>query len=108
MITLTELAAQKVQQKLQQRGQGIGISVGVKITGCSGLAYVLEYIDNPPIAKDWMQYSSHGVTVWVNGKDLSYVRGLIMDFKRQGLNEGFEFVNPNETARCGCGESFRV
>ena len=108
MITLTELAAQKVQQKLQQRGQGIGISVGVKTTGCSGLAYVLEYIDNPPIIGDWMQYSSHGVTVWVNGKDLSHVTGLIMDFKRQGLNEGFEFVNPNETARCGCGESFRV
>lgn len=108
MITLTELAAQKVQQKIQQRGQGIGISVGVKTTGCSGLAYVLEYIDNPPITRDWMQYSSHGVTVWVNGKDTVYLSATVIDWKRQGLNEGFEFVNPNETARCGCGESFRI
>ena len=108
MITLTELAAQKVQQKLQQRGQGIGISVGVKTTGCSGLAYVLEYIDNPPITRDWMQYSSHGVTVWINGKDTVYLGNTVIDWKRQGLNEGFDFVNPNETARCGCGESFRV
>ena len=108
MITLTELAAKKVLKHLTDRGRGHGITIGVRTTGCSGLAYKLEYIDAPPVTRDWMQYSSHGVTVWVNGKDLSYVNGLIMDFKRQGLNEGFEFVNPNETARCGCGESFRV
>jgi iron-sulfur cluster assembly protein len=108
MITLTELAAQKVQQKLQQRGQGVGITVGVRTTGCSGLAYKLEYIDSPPITQDWFKYESHGVSVWVNGQDTPYINGLTMDYKRQGLNEGFEFINPNETARCGCGESFRI
>ena len=108
MITLTETAAKKVLKQIEKRGQGVGISIGVRTTGCSGLAYKLEYVDTPPVTQDWMTYNSYGVRIWVNGKDLSYVDGLTMDYKRQGLNEGFEFVNPNETARCGCGESFRI
>ena len=108
MITLTELAARKVLQHIERRGRGIGIHVGVKHTGCSGLAYVLEYIDITPVTRDWMKYTSHGATVWVNGKDLVYLDGLEIDYKRQGLNEGFDFRNPNERDRCGCGESFRV
>ena len=82
--------------------------IGVRTTGCSGLAYKLEYVDAPPVTRDWMTYDSNGVNIYVNGKDLPYVNGLTMDYKRQGLNEGFEFINPNETARCGCGESFKV
>ncbi len=108
MITLTELAAKKVLKHLKDRGRGHGITIGVRTTGCSGLAYKLEYIDAPPVTRDWFQYESHGVTVWVNGKDVPYLTGLTMDYKRQGLNEGFEFINPNERDRCGCGESFRV
>jgi iron-sulfur cluster assembly protein len=108
MITLTELAARKVHKHLELRGKGIGISVGVKTTGCSGLAYVLEYIDTPHITRDWIKFESHGVTVWVNGKDLVFVDGTIIDWKRQGLNEGFDFINPKERDRCGCGESFRI
>jgi len=108
MITLTELAAKKVLTHLEQRGQGVGITIGVRTTGCSGLAYKLEYVDAPPVTRDWMTYDSYGVKIYVNGRDLPYVNGLIMDYKRQGLNEGFEFVNPNERDRCGCGESFRV
>lgn len=108
MITLTEKAAQKVQQQLERRGRGVGIAIGVKTTGCSGLAYTLEYVDQAPVTRDWMGYDSHGVRIYVNGKDLVYLDGLEMDWKRQGLNEGFDFVNPRETARCGCGESFRV
>jgi iron-sulfur cluster assembly protein len=108
MITLTELAAKKVMKHLTARGKGHGITIGVRTTGCSGLAYKLEYIDNPPVTRDWIKYESNGVTVWVNGKDAPYLTGLTMDCKRQGLNEGFEFVNPNERDRCGCGESFRV
>jgi iron-sulfur cluster assembly protein len=108
MIQLTEIAAKKVLKHIEKRGQGIGIVVGVRTTGCSGLAYKLEYIDTPFATRDWMTYESNGVTVWINGKDLPYVNGLTMDYKRQGLNEGFEFINPNETARCGCGESFKV
>jgi iron-sulfur cluster assembly protein len=108
MIELTETAARKVQQQLSKRGKGVGIMIGVRTTGCSGLAYKLEYVDTPPITRDWMDYTSHGVKIYVNGKDLPYVNGLTMDYKRQGLNEGFEFINPNERDRCGCGESFRV
>jgi iron-sulfur cluster assembly protein len=108
MITLTELAAKKVQQHLDKRGRGEGIMIGVRTTGCSGLAYKLEYVDVAPITRDWMTYDSNGVKIYVNGKDLPYVNGLTMDYRRQGLNEGFEFINPNERDRCGCGESFRV
>jgi iron-sulfur cluster assembly protein len=108
MIDLTELAAKKVTAYLLKRGHGIGITIGVRTTGCSGLAYKLEYVDTAPITRDWMSYDSHGVKIYVNGRDLPYVDGLLIDFKRQGLNEGFEFINPNERDRCGCGESFRV
>jgi iron-sulfur cluster assembly protein len=106
MITLTETAARKVQQQLQRRGQGVGIRVGVRTTGCSGLAYCLEYVDTP--AQDLVQYTSNGVDVYVDPRDLPYVDGMVMEWRRQGLNEGFDFVNPNERDRCGCGESFRV
>jgi len=108
MITLTELAARKVQQQLNKRGKGVGIMIGVRTTGCSGLAYKLEYVDSPPVTRDYMTYDSHGVKVYVNGKDLPYVDGLTMDWRRQGLNEGFDFINPQERDRCGCGESFRI
>jgi len=108
MIHLTEVAARKVKQQLERRGKGIGISVGIRTTGCSGLAYTLEYIDNPPITRDWMTYDSHGVKIFVKGKDLIYMDGMTMDYKRQGLNEGFDFINSKERDRCGCGESFRI
>jgi len=108
MVTLTELAAKHALRNLEKRGRGIGLTVGVKTTGCSGLAYVLEYIDTAPLTRDWMRYTSHGVTVWVNGKDLVYLDGLEIDWKKEGLNEGFDFKNPLERDRCGCGESFRV
>ena len=108
MITLTEQASNKVKQQLIKRGKGIGLSVGVRTTGCSGLAYVLEYIDHAPVTRDWFKYDSHGVTVWVNGRDSVYLNGLEIDWKRQGLNEGFDFNNPQERDRCGCGESFRI
>ncbi len=108
MITLTELAAKKVQQHLTKRGKGVGIMIGVRTTGCSGLAYKLEYVDTLPVTRDWMTYDSHGIKIYVTGKDLPYVNGLTMDWKRQGLNEGFEFINPNAKDYCGCGESFRI
>jgi iron-sulfur cluster assembly protein len=108
MINLTERAAKKVIKSLEHRGHGVGIRIGIKTTGCSGLAYVLEYVDTVPVTRDWFRYDSHGATVWVNGKDHVYVNGLEVDYVRQGLNEGFEFRNPNERDRCGCGESFRI
>lgn len=108
MITLTELAAKKVLNHLDKRSKGVGIMIGVRTTGCSGLAYKLECVDVPPATRDWMTYDSHGVKIYVNGRDLPYVNGLTMDYRRQGLNEGFEFINPNERDRCGCGSSFRI
>lgn len=106
MINLTEKAAKKVQQQLVQRGKGLGILIGIRTTGCSGLAYKLEYVDKE--VNDYNVYNSHGVNVYVNPKDLPYIDGMIMDWRRQGLNEGFEFINDKERDRCGCGESFRV
>lgn len=106
MISLTEIAAKKVLKQLEKRGQGIGILVGVRTTGCSGLAYKLEYVDQTD--NDVIQYESNGVNVFVSPKDLPYIDGMTMDYKRQGLNEGFDFINDKERDRCGCGESFRV
>lgn len=108
MITLTELAADRVKTQLTHRGKGQGIRIGVKTTGCSGLAYVLEYVDIAPVTRDQFVYESHGIKVWIDGKSMPYVNGVTVDWQKRGLNEGFEFINPNERDRCGCGESFRV
>jgi iron-sulfur cluster assembly protein len=105
-ITLTEKAAERVQQFLANRGQGAGLRVGVKTTGCSGFAYVLEFVDE--VDEHDQVFESHGVKVIVDAKSLVYLDGTELDYKREGLNEGFEFRNPNESARCGCGESFSV
>lgn len=107
MISVTDLAAKKILSSLAKRGRGEGIQVGVKTTGCSGLAYVLEYVDNPNL-HCVRHYDSNGVRVFVDPKNIPYLDGMIIDFKRNGLNEGFEFINKNERDRCGCGESFRV
>ena len=106
MITLSELAASKVKTQLERRGKGLGIRIAVKTTGCSGLSYVMEYVD-VPMPED-MSFVSRSVHVFVDPKSLVYVDGVEMDWVRNGLNEGFDFKNPNEKARCGCGESFTV
>ena len=106
MITLTHLAAEKVKQQLDRRKKGLGIRVSVKTTGCSGLAYVLEYVDTPN-AED-ISFVSYNTHVFVDPKSLAYLEGVEVDWVRNGLNEGFDFSNPNERDRCGCGESFRV
>lgn len=106
MISLTELAAEKVKTQLERRGKGLGIRVAVKTTGCSGLSYVIEYVDIPQ--PEDMSFVTHGIHVFVDPKSLVYVDGVEMDWVRNGLNEGFDFKNPNEKARCGCGESFTV
>jgi iron-sulfur cluster assembly protein len=106
MITVTEQAAKKISTSLARRGGGIGIRLGVRTTGCSGMAYVLEYVDK--LNEDDQVVETNGVTVVMDGKSAVYLTGLQVDYKRQGLNEGFEFINPNEKDRCGCGESFRI
>ena len=108
MITLTEIAAQKVKQNLSKRGSGLGLLIGVRTTGCSGLAYKLEYVDQLSTVQGYDNYTCHGVDIWVNPKDLPYISGMKMDWVRQGLNEGFDFINTKEAASCGCGESFTI
>jgi iron-sulfur cluster assembly protein len=108
MITITEKAANKIKQTLAKRGKGLGIRIGVKTTGCSGLAYVLEYVDKYEPESGVTNFAQKDFIILVDEKSLVYLKGLNMDYVRNGLNEGFEFTNPNERDRCGCGESFRV
>jgi iron-sulfur cluster assembly protein len=108
MITVTDTAYKKIKQNLQRRGKGIGIRIGVRTTGCSGLAYVLEYVDKYEGEEGVINYAQSEFCVLVSLKDEPYLNGLTMDWVRNGLNEGFDFVNPNERDRCGCGISFRV
>lgn len=105
-IVLTEAAADHVKNYLASRGKGDGIRIGVKTTGCSGLAYVLEYIDE--VREEDTLFESQGVKVFIDPKSLVYLDGTHMDFVKEGLNEGFKFENPNSKAECGCGESFTV
>jgi len=105
-ITLTESAAKHVSRFIEKRGKGLGLRLGVRTTGCSGMAYKLEYADQ--LAPEDLQFQSYGVTVIVDPKSLAYIDGTELDFVREGLNEGFKFNNPNVKSECGCGESFRV
>jgi iron-sulfur cluster assembly protein len=105
-VTLTERAAKHVSSFLARRGKGIGLRLGVKTTGCSGMAYKLEYADAANVEDQ--TFESHGVRILVDPKSLVYLDGTELDFVREGLNEGFKFNNPQEKDRCGCGESFRV
>lgn len=107
-ITLTEKAATHVKHYLSDRGHGVGIRVAVRTTGCSGMAYVLEYADNKLIEEGDQVFESHGVSIVVDDKSLIYIDGTEMDYVKEGLNEGFKFENPNVKGECGCGESFSV
>lgn len=105
-ITLTDAAAQRAKTFLANRGKGLGLRLGVKTTGCSGLAYVLEFVDD--LNDDDEVFEDNGVKVIIDGKSLVYLDGTQLDFAKEGLNEGFLFNNPNANGECGCGESFNV
>ncbi|MEK7990926.1 MAG: iron-sulfur cluster assembly protein IscA [Thiotrichaceae bacterium] len=105
-LTLTEKAAQHVQKSIASRGQGIGVRIAVTTSGCSGMAYTLEFVDE---VKDEEQvFESNGVKLITDPKSLLYLDGTELDFVREGLNEGFQFNNPNVKDMCGCGESFTI
>ncbi len=106
MLSVTETAANNIKKVLEKRGKGYGIRVGVKTTGCSGLAYVLEYVDAP--TENDIRIECQGCMIYIDPKSCPYIQGTEIDYVKKGLNEGFEFRNPNERDRCGCGESFRV
>ena len=105
-ITITESAAKHVAKQIARRGKGLGLRLGVRTSGCSGLAYKLEFADD--ILPEDATFESNGVRVLIDPKSLAYLDGTELDFVREGLNEGFKFNNPNEKDRCGCGESFNV
>jgi iron-sulfur cluster assembly protein len=106
-ITLTETAATRVRAFLENRGKGIGLRLGVKTTGCSGMAYVLEFVDELNEGEDEV-FEHSGVKIIIDKKSLVYLDGTQLDYVKEGLNEGFEFNNPNAKGECGCGESFNV
>ncbi len=105
-LTMTESAADHVRRHMQNRGKGVGIRVGVKTTGCSGLSYVLEFVDE--LNPEDTAFDQGGFNLVVDPKSLAYLEGTELDFVKEGLNEGFQFNNPNAKNACGCGESFHV
>ncbi len=105
-VSMTQAAATHVEKYMAKRGKGVGLRLGVRTTGCSGLAYKLEYADT--IAPEDHVYEHFGVKVLIDPKSLPYLDGMELDFAREGLNEGFKFNNPNVKDECGCGESFTV
>ena len=107
MISFTDISRNKIQKLVTAKNYA-GIRLGVKTTGCSGLAYVLEYVKEYTPESGTINYAQEGFVVLVDLKHEVYLKNMIVDYVRQGLNEGFEFNNPNERDRCGCGESFRV
>ena len=105
-ISLSDSAAARVSAFLTNRGQGVGLRLAVRTSGCSGMAYVLEFVDE--LQPDDLVFEDKGVKVIVDGKSLVYLDGTELDFVKEGLNEGFKYNNPNVKDECGCGESFNV
>lgn len=105
-ISLTESAAKQIQKQLAKRGKGIGLKLAVKKSGCSGYAYVLDYAET--LEAEDAVFEDFGVKVLVPKDDLQLIDGLQLDYRKEGLNEAFQFNNPNVKGTCGCGESFSV
>jgi iron-sulfur cluster assembly protein len=105
-VTITEKAAERVEAFLANRGSGVGIRLAVRTSGCSGMAYEVEFADE--VRDEDTVFEEHGVKVIIDAKSLVYLQGTEIDYTKEGLNEGFKFTNPNAKAACGCGESFNV
>lgn len=103
---MTPAASERVRTFIENRGKGLGLRLGIKTTGCSGLAYVLEFVDD--LNEDDTLFNIDDVNIIIDGKSLTYLSGIELDFVKEGLNEGFKFTNPNAKGECGCGESFNV
>ena len=106
MITITENAANYIKNFLEKRGKGLGVRLGVKTSGCSGMAYNLEFVDEAD--PEDLVFEQNGAKVYIDSKSLVYLDGTQMDYTKEGLQEGFKFENPNVKDSCGCGESFHV
>ena len=106
MITLTNNAKSRFQQQILERGKGLGIRFDITKTGCSGYAYKIDFAD------EWRSedlLSIHdNLYIWITKDAYKHLDGMTVDYIKKGINEQFEFINPNESGRCGCGESFTV
>ena len=105
-MDVTEIAKNKIKSHLTKRGKGVGIRIGIETTGCSGFAYTLEFADN--INEEDILNEYDGFAILIDPKANDILEGITVDYQKKGLNEGFEFINPLEKARCGCGESFTI
>jgi iron-sulfur cluster assembly protein len=108
MISASPRAVSKIASNLERRGNGVGLRIGVRTTGCSGMAYTLEYLDSRDYEEGVTDFYADHILIRVDNRDLVYIDGMIIDYAREGFNEGFKFLNPNVKDECGCGESFRV
>ena len=105
-VSITESAARQIKKQLEKRGKVIGLKLGVKKSGCSGFSYTIDYAD---ILYDGdAVFDNFDVKVIVAADDLKFVDGIELDYQRKGINESFQFKNPNVKGTCGCGESFSV
>ena len=105
-MQLTESAAKRIQQQIDKRGGGVGLRIGVRKSGCSGFAYTIDYADT--VGADDQVFEQFGTKLVVRAEHLPMLEGTTLDFRKEGLNEAFKFLNPNVTGECGCGESFTV
>ena len=107
LIQITEKAAERVKFLLAKRSEPtLGIRVGVKSGGCSGLSYTFEYAEEKNPLDEVI--TDKDVTIIVDAKAVMYLIGTTLDYMDEKVKSGFVFINPNEKARCGCGESFTV
>ncbi len=105
-IKITTAATEHMKKFLEGRGKGFGIRLGVQTSGCSGMSYVVEFVDN--LAEDDEVLKIDGVNVVVSKKSLLYIDGIEVDYEKLEMSEGFKFTNPNVADECGCGKSFTV
>lgn len=106
-IDLTPLAIEKAKQAIAKRTPvALGLRLGVKGSGCSGMAYVIEFVDK--IRSRDHVYEFDGLKIVIDPKSLIYLRGSTLDYEIKLMNHGFKFINPNAKSSCGCGESFNV
>ena len=106
MITVTDNAIEKFKQQLTKRGSGLGIRISVKTTGCSGLAYVMDFVDS--VDETDILIEQDTVKLYIDPEAVQYINGTTLDYQKQGFDSRFNFINPNEAGRCGCGESFTI
>lgn len=107
MINLTNQAKKKLQEKINQQSESTGVKIGIKKSGCTGYAYVMEYVNLEELSS-LTKHQIDGVDIYIDSKHDVFLKGMTLDFQKKGINESFEFINPNESARCGCGESFTL